>query len=198
MRLCQPLPARERRPVARLSQRTRRSLFVLALSLPFLAASCGSAAATGEAKQACARIDRSLKTFERAQAATSPALKAQLTADAQAQLLSSLSLAAQATSSDGSFNALMTTVSEANRVPEQYLVPALRRQCKVIESNTPYLTQEVAAGSTRTRSECWGPPRRQLDRLGLEEAVKALGAELPTDSGLLEAAEGVTEVDRHV
>ena len=141
MRLCQPLPARERRPVARLSQRTRRSLFVLALSLPFLAASCGSAAATAEAKQACARIDRSLKTFERAQAATSPALKAQLTADAQAQLLSSLSLAAQATSSDGSFNALMTTVSEANRVPEQYLVPALRRQCKVIESNTPYLTQ---------------------------------------------------------
>lgn len=127
--------------MARLIQQRRRRILTLALLLPLLAASCGSAAATSEAKQACTKIEQSLRTYQQARKATTDTQQRQLFADAQAQLLSSLSLAARATSSDGSFNALMTTVSEANRVPERYLVPALRRQCQVIDSNTPYLAQ---------------------------------------------------------
>jgi hypothetical protein len=106
-----------------------------------LAAGCGDGAATSQARAACVRIDRSLATFAASKSASTPAEATRLAADAQAQLLSALSLSAQATSADGSFNALMTTVSEATRVPEQYLVPALRRQCQVIDSNTPYLAQ---------------------------------------------------------
>lgn len=122
--------------------RGHRRLFALALlAAPLAVASCGNGAATSDAKAACKRIEVSLKTFERSQTATSAADASRLAAQAQSQLLSSLSFAAQATSADGSFNALMTTVSEANRVPEKYLIPALRRQCQVINSSTPYLAQ---------------------------------------------------------
>ena len=62
-----------------------------------------------------------------------------LLAKAQTQLLSALPDAARATSADGSYNSLMTTIQEADRVPEGLLVDSLRRQCKVIFSNTPYL-----------------------------------------------------------
>jgi hypothetical protein len=56
-----------------------------------------------------------------------------------AELLKGSSSAAAATSSDGSWNPLMTTISEAERVPLQDLVPALTRMCKVANSTTPYL-----------------------------------------------------------
>ncbi len=47
--------------------------------------------------------------------------------------------AAAATSIDGSWNALMTTINEAERVPLNDLVPSLTRLCKVADSSTPYL-----------------------------------------------------------
>jgi hypothetical protein len=55
------------------------------------------------------------------------------------ELLKGSSAAAAATSSDGSWNALMTTIAEAERVPLQDLVPALRRLCQVADSSSPYL-----------------------------------------------------------
>jgi hypothetical protein len=55
------------------------------------------------------------------------------------ELLKGSSAAAAATSSDGSWNALMTTIAEAERVPLHDLVPALQRLCQVVDSSSPYL-----------------------------------------------------------
>jgi hypothetical protein len=117
-----------------------------AVLLAFLGASsvglaaCGGAA-TSQARDACKKIDHSIALFDKATTPPIPTNAPELKTQAQALLLEALPIAARATSGDGSFNALMTTLSEATRVPERLLVPALRRQCKVIESNTPYLAQ---------------------------------------------------------
>jgi len=58
---------------------------------------------------------------------------------ALSQLLKATPAAAAATSIDGSWNALMTTINEAERVPMPHLIPALRRLCQVADSSTPYL-----------------------------------------------------------
>jgi hypothetical protein len=62
-----------------------------------------------------------------------------LQAQAMSELLKGSPAAAAATSSDGSWNALMTTISEAQRVPLHDLVPALTRLCQVADSSSPYL-----------------------------------------------------------
>ena len=54
-------------------------------------------------------------------------------------LLKATPSAAAATSIDGSWNALMTTISEAQRVPLENLVPSLTRLCQVANSDSPYL-----------------------------------------------------------
>jgi len=51
------------------------------------------------------------------------------------QLREALPLAAEAADANGQWQALMTTVSESNRVPEQYLVTALRAQCAVANAS---------------------------------------------------------------
>jgi hypothetical protein len=48
-------------------------------------------------------------------------------------------LAAQATSADGQWNALMTTLNELGQVDEGHLLVALRAQCAVADSNQPEL-----------------------------------------------------------
>ncbi|NNN01695.1 MAG: hypothetical protein HKL86_07695 [Acidimicrobiaceae bacterium] len=55
------------------------------------------------------------------------------------ELLKATPAAAAATSADGSWNPLMTTINEAERVPLAQLVPALTRLCQVANSSTPYL-----------------------------------------------------------
>jgi hypothetical protein len=44
-------------------------------------------------------------------------------------------LAAAANSDDGSWNALMTTISEGATIDEGHLVPSLRAQCVVANAN---------------------------------------------------------------
>ncbi len=67
------------------------------------------------------------------------AQREKLRADAMSELLKGTQAAANATSLDGSWNPLQTTINEAERVPLQDLVPALTRLCKVANSSTPYL-----------------------------------------------------------
>ncbi len=55
------------------------------------------------------------------------------------ELLKATPAAADATSIDGGWNALMTTINESERVPLKNLVPSLTRLCKVADSSTPYL-----------------------------------------------------------
>jgi len=126
--------------MARVTRHWRLSLAgVLLLSALGLSA-CGSSAALGEARTACGHIETSLATLKSASApGLSAADVAALTAKAQSQLLAALPFAASATSSDGSYNTLMTTIQEADRVPESLLVASLSRQCHVLMSNTPYL-----------------------------------------------------------
>jgi hypothetical protein len=58
---------------------------------------------------------------------------------AMSELLKATPKAADATSIDGSWNALMTTINESERVPLANLVPSLTRLCKVADSTSPYL-----------------------------------------------------------
>jgi hypothetical protein len=62
-----------------------------------------------------------------------------LQADAMSALLKATPAASAATSIDGSWNPLMTTINEAERVPLQDLVASLTRLCQVADSSTPYL-----------------------------------------------------------
>lgn len=55
------------------------------------------------------------------------------------ELLKGTQAAAEATSMDGSWNPLQTTINESERVPLTDLVPALTRLCKVANSQSPYL-----------------------------------------------------------
>ena len=128
--------------MARLNARSPRLAIPAALVAASLALSaCGSGGATTNARTACKKVDRSLAIYKKATSAPIPANSDELQNQSQALLLSALGDAARATSADGSFNALMTTLSEATRVPEGLLVASLSRQCKVVLSNTPYLAQ---------------------------------------------------------
>ncbi len=67
--------------------------------------------------------------------------------DAEGQLRVALPLAAAANSDDGSWNSLMTTISEISTVDEGHLVPALRAQCVVADSNPNVNPQSPSGGS---------------------------------------------------
>jgi hypothetical protein len=62
-----------------------------------------------------------------------------LEGQAMSELLKATPKAADATSIDGSWNPLMTTINESERVPLKNLVPSLTRLCKVADSSSPYL-----------------------------------------------------------
>ena len=101
---------------------------------------CGSSGAVAEARQSCQSVHRSLGLERQSnQPGLSQVQRAQLRAQALSELLRATPAAAAATSIDGSWNPLMTTINEAERVPISELVPALTRLCQVADSSTPYL-----------------------------------------------------------
>jgi hypothetical protein len=88
------------------------------------------------ARQACAHVERSVSDYLEANAAGTPADTAtRLSRAADRELRDALPLAAAANSDDGSWNSLMTTISESATVDEGHLVPALRAQCVVADSS---------------------------------------------------------------
>jgi hypothetical protein len=107
--------------------------------LAFTLSACSSSEGINDARQACRQVDRSIATYRSATPSMTQTQQSAIVGKAQAQLLAALSMAAAATSADGSFNALMTTIGEGSRVPEDLLIPALQAQCKVVMSATPYL-----------------------------------------------------------
>jgi hypothetical protein len=86
-------------------------------------------------------VDRSIALYETITPTTPASDASAIAGKAQMELLDALSSAADATSGDGSFNALMTTIGEASRVPENLLIPSLKAQCKVVLSTSPFLVQ---------------------------------------------------------
>jgi len=103
-------------------------------------ASCGTGSAIADARHSCVDVKLALAIERQSQ---QPGLSASrrntLQDNALSELLRATPSAAAATSIDGSWNPLMTTINEAERVPIANLVASLTRLCKVADSSTPYL-----------------------------------------------------------
>jgi hypothetical protein len=86
------------------------------------------------------RVDAALGFYATSETpGLSTATKNALAARAMSTLLAATPEAAAATSADGSWNPLMTTIGEAERVPIGDLVASLTRLCAVANSSQPYL-----------------------------------------------------------
>ena len=119
----------------------RSATFVVALAAAGLGLSaCGTNSAVDQARQACKDVHAALRIYHQSQyPGLTAARRSALEAAAMSTLLKATPAAAAATSLDGSWNPLMTTINEAERVPLKNLVPALTRLCKVADSSAPYL-----------------------------------------------------------
>jgi hypothetical protein len=105
-----------------------------------LLSACGSGGAVSDARASCKNVLAALVLEKQSeQAGLTSAQQSTLQARAMSDLLKATQPAANATSLDGSWNPLMTTINEAERVPLSNLVPALTRLCKVADSTSPYL-----------------------------------------------------------
>jgi hypothetical protein len=124
--------------VARLA-RVLGPLTALVLTSVILS-SCGSNGAVADARASCVLVKRALATQSRSEAPNLTAgRRATLQGQAMSELLKATPKAADATSLDGGWNPLMTTINESERVPLQDLVPSLTRLCRVADSSTPDL-----------------------------------------------------------
>jgi hypothetical protein len=115
---------------------------VLALAVVAAGAVGGLAACDSQgsgqalAQQACVHVHQSVRDWlSSAVPGTSPATVDQLQKEAAQQLRDALPLAAAANSDDGTWNALMTAISESATVDETHLIPSLRGQCAVADTN---------------------------------------------------------------
>jgi hypothetical protein len=103
-------------------------------------ASCGSGGAVADARRSCVDIKQAIATEKHSELPGLTGSRRQvLRARALSELLKATPAAAAATSIDGSWNALMTTINEAERVPFANEIPSLTRLCRVADSRTPYL-----------------------------------------------------------
>ena len=106
---------------------------LIAIGLGAALSACGNSGNT-LAKQACTHINRSIQLLEESDHQSDHAQATQDAAQAYGQLRAALPIAAQAAFQDGQWQALMTTISESNRVPESTLVDALKAQCSQADS----------------------------------------------------------------
>ena len=112
------------------------TVLVAALGL----SACGTGGAVADARASCVYVHRALALQARSSApGLTTARRAALQSRAVAVLLRGTPAAARATSTDGSWNPLMTTINEAERVPFGDLVATLTRMCAIADSSTPYL-----------------------------------------------------------
>ena len=103
------------------------------------------------AQQACVHVRNSLSDFSRSNVAGTPAgTAARLQGEAAQELRAALPLAAAANSDDGSWNSLMTVISEGATVDESHLVPSLRAQCAVANASNSNKNVDVNPQSPST------------------------------------------------
>jgi hypothetical protein len=105
------------------------------LSLAALVSGCSQQDALGLAQQACAHVAKSMRLYDEGMASHTDAVARKDVQQANNQLQDAEPLAAAATSDNGQWNALMTTLQEIGRVDEGHLLVALKAQCAV--ANTP-------------------------------------------------------------
>ena len=120
----------------------------LLVVIPVGLAACSSAQdGQALAQQACVHVHRSVTYWlDSLRAGTPPASAADLQERAEQELRLALPLAAAANSDDGTWNSLMTTISEIASVDESHLVPALRAQCVLADSNQNVNPQTPGSG----------------------------------------------------
>ncbi len=124
--------------MARLRQRALSAGVILGASLALSA--CGTSGAVAQARTACTYVDQAIAVYRTSQSPTTPAAQRNALADrAMALLLRATPYAASATSTDGGWNPLVTTINEAERVPLHFLIPSLTHLCAIAQSSTPYL-----------------------------------------------------------
>ena len=124
--------------MARLSRRVATLLAVAVAGLALSA--CGTGGAVADARTACKDVHAALRLQARSETpGVTSTQQIELQNNAMSALLKATPSAAAATSIDGSWNPLMTTINEAERVPLQDLVASLTRLCQVADSSTPYL-----------------------------------------------------------
>ena len=83
-----------------------------------------------------------------------------------------LPLAAAANSDDGSWNALMTTISEGATVDEGHLVPSLRAQCVVANAN-PNVNPQTNSGNSGNSGNGGNPTSTTPQNVNPEPASPA-------------------------
>ncbi|MGC8498363.1 MAG: hypothetical protein ACP5OV_02540 [Acidimicrobiales bacterium] len=119
---------------------TRPLLLVAILGSGLGLSACGTSSAVGQARTACGYVGHALREYRQSQQVSTPsAARAALASRAVATLLEATPYAAAATSADGGWNPLMTTINEAERVPLRYLVASLTDLCAIADSPNPYL-----------------------------------------------------------
>ncbi len=94
---------------------------------------CGNSGTT-LARQACTHINRSIALLKESDHPSGRSEAARLRQQAYNELRAALPIAAEAAYHDGQWQALMTTVSESNRVQETTLVSALKAQCSAADN----------------------------------------------------------------
>ena len=117
-------------------------LAVAAFSALALAA-CGDQSALALAQQACGKVHASVVSYDAGIQASNPSTKARDLKKAENDLQEAEPLAAQATSADGQWNALMTTLNEIGQVDEKHLIAALQSQCAVANSGQPEIPERT-------------------------------------------------------
>jgi hypothetical protein len=109
---------------------------VFATGLGVGLSACDNGQGTALARQACTHINRSITLLKKAEQQPAGNGNGTFARQAYNQLRLALPIAAEAAYADGQWQALMTTVSESNRVPETTLVPALVAQCNQADQST--------------------------------------------------------------
>jgi hypothetical protein len=124
----------------------RRSLIAAALltGTMLTLSACGGSGGQALAQRACIDVKVSHHALAEARRpGQSPAEAAKYQKRADLELRDALPLAADANSADGSWNSLMTTISEGATVDESHLAPALKAQCAVANTNINVNPQNV-------------------------------------------------------
>ena len=121
-----------------------RVLALLIVGGGVVLSACSGGGGQTLAQEACVHVHLSVVDYERSiVAGTSADTAAGLQKKAAQELRDALPLAAAANSDDGSWNSLMTTISESADIDEAHLLPSLKAQCVVANTNPNVNPQNV-------------------------------------------------------
>jgi hypothetical protein len=129
----------------------RRGIPAVAI-LALVLCSCSGNTGLDLARQACSLVHQSIKAYDAGSHSSDHAVRARDFEAATVDLQRAEPIAASATSADGQWNALMTTLNEIGQVDEGHLITALRAQCAVADSNQESLQGLASTTSRRSNS----------------------------------------------